>query len=436
MKNFQVIVLIIFALLGGLAVAFFSGAIKLPEKGSSATANLSGVVTMWGTIPRSQILPTLTTLSNYSGELNLRYVEKSPLTYERDLLDAFAFGGAPDLFLLPNNLINLYKDKVVAIPYQTFTERMIEDSYARGVSVFKTEAGLLGYPIFADPLVMFYNKDHFESKNIIMPPKTWNEFNAIVPILTEKNQVLEISRSAVALGESTNVRHFKKILSALNLQLGNQITVRNTTRATYEPVFSSRSSISANPAEETLRFYLEFSNPLRSAYSWNKSMPESLNAFVAGDLSIYFGPASEISLVQRMNPNLNFDIAELPQVDGSTTKITYADMYAVAISRTSQNFQGAFYLAGQLASGPFTSSLAASSGMAPVRRDLLANKSLTKYTEVFYPSALSARSWVDPSDVGTNAIFSAMIESVLSGLKDYGRAVGDANTELRVLLLK
>ena len=438
MKTFQIVLLIIFGIFGALAAAFFSGAIELPQKASqSPTGGATGTVTMWGTIPKSQLEESIAFLNKQigSGGLNLNYVQKSPLTYEKELLDSFAFGGTPDIFILPNSLIKMYSDKLLTIPYQGFSERMFADTYIQAADVFKTESGILGYPFLSDPLIMFYNKDHFDSEGILTPPALWKDFTTIVPALTEKNQLLEISRSGVAMGESKNIKNFKEILLAMNIQLGNNMVVRDYEKALYNSVFSSKSFISAKPAEETLKFFLEFSNPLKSVYSWNKSRPDSLTAFVGGELSVYFGFASEISLIQRMNPNLNFDIANIPQVEGAQNTLTYSNVYALAIPKNSRNLQGAFYVAGQLANGPLTGAFSLVSGLTPVRRDLLTpNSSLTKYTDVYYKSAIASRSWVDPGYEQTNKVFSDMIENVLSGLKDYGKSVSDTNTELKSLL--
>ena len=437
MKNFQIILLIVFGILAALAAAFFSGAISLPTKASdSPTGGAVGSVVMWGTVSKSQINTTIEALNKQSGGgLSLKYVEKDPQTYEKDLLDSFAFGGTPDIFLLPNTLINLYSDKIITLPYVMFSDRLFSDTYIQAAEVFKTELGILGYPIFSDPLVMFYNKDQFDAKGIVSPPKYWTEFSTLVPILTEKNEILEIQKSAVALGESTNVRNFKEILLALNIQLGNNMVVRNREKATYETIFSTKSLISKKPAEESLKFFLEFSNPLKNVYSWNKSRPDSLTAFIGGDLSIYFGFASEIYLIQKMNPNLNFDVANLPQVEGSGNTLTYSNTYSLAILKTTKNFQGASFITGQLANGFFAQPLALASGLSPVRRDLLVPKaSIDKYSDVYYKSAIQSRSWIDPGYKKTNEIFSKMIEDVLSGLKDYGKAVGETDKELKSLL--
>jgi len=434
MKNFQVITLIFFGLLAGIAVAIFSGAIPISKK-STTSFGATGRIVMWGTLPQSELKDTLAFFNTQIGDLTLTYIEKNPATYSKDLLESFAFNTAPDIFIMSQDLIDYYEDKVVIIPYQSFTERMFSDSYIQSASVFKSDFGILGFPLLSDPLVMFYNKNDFDSAGITSAPTSWSQFSTIVPLLTQKNQVLEIRKSAVALGEAQNVRNFKEILLAMNLQLGNNIVVRNYQKMLYEPVFNARSTISAKPAEETLRFFMEFSNPLRNVYSWNKSMPSSMLAFIAEDLSIYFGFASEANLIKKMNPNLNFDMALLPQVEGSNTPITFANVYALAITKTTKNFQGAYIVASQLANGPIASAVSYVTSMAPVRRDLLSPSfAVVPFSDIYYRAALQSRSWVDPDKNATNQVFSNMIENTISGLRSFDQAVGDTQTELKILL--
>ncbi len=438
MKNFQIILLVVFGIFAALAAAFFSGAIKLPTKASDTTFGVTGTVTMWGTIPKASLRDTIDFFNSQSnGELVLNYVYKDPKTYQKDLLDSFAFGGTPDIFMLSQDLIFIYQDKIITVPYIGFSERMFADSYIQAASVFKTEAGILGFPILSDPLIMYYNKDVFDSAGIVSPPTSWKDFFSLVPIFTKKTETLEIKKSGLAFGEAKNVRNFKEILLAMNFQLGNMVVARDTSKGDYLSVFGGKSYLSAKPAEETLKFYMEFSNPLKNVYSWNKSMPDSLNAFVAGDLAVYFGFASEISLIKKMNPNLNFDVALLPQVEGSSTNTTYANVYALAIPKTTKKFQAAYSVVGQFTNGAFALPVSLASGLSPVRRDLLSVKDpSTKYRDLYYRAALQSRSWVDPSSEETNKVFSKMIENVISGLEGYAGAVGDASKEIKTLLAK
>lgn len=427
MKTFQIILLVVFGLLAAGGVIYFT---KGDSSGGGQSKTADVRVVMWGTIPRGQVATAIEYFNTQKNGIVVSYVYKNPATYEREILDAFAFGGTPDIFLLPNHLINTYRDKIVTIPYQSYPERIFTDTYIRSADILKTDQGILGFPVFADPLVMFYNRDHLDSKSITRPPVYWKDLNEIVPILTDKSEILEIRRGGVALGEASNILNFKEILVALNLQLGNSITAWSPRFRRYDSVFSSGSTISSRPAEETLRFFMEFSNPLKTVYSWNKSMPQDRVAFAGGDLSIYFGFASEISTIQRMNPNLNFDIANIPQVEG-TNSVTYSRLYSLAIPRNTRVFNQAFSIISQFANGPFAYPLAVVSEMAPVRRDILASpRSLDRFRDLYFKSAIQSRSWVDPNPSFSDELFEQMIESVLSGLRTVPGAITATNQEM------
>ncbi len=63
----------------------------------------------------------------------------------------------------------------------------------------------------------------------------------------------------------------------------------------------------------TADFYTRFARPDNTLYSWNRSFSSDRDRFVSGDLALYFGYGSEGKELERLNPNLNFDIAEVPQ---------------------------------------------------------------------------------------------------------------------------
>jgi ABC-type glycerol-3-phosphate transport system substrate-binding protein len=436
MKGFQVGVLIFFGVFVFLGVLIFSGAIKVGGGNSDQVASVDNSITIWGIVPKKNLTAAIDFLNNKNSNVVIRYVEKDARTYESELLEAFAFGGLPDMFLVSQDLIFTYEDKIVNIPYTYFPEATFDETYIRAVDIFKTETGILGFPIFSDPLVMYYNQDILETAGYTSVPKYWSDMFEYVPALTKKNDALEISVSGVALGEFTNVRHAKEIFMALMLQLNNPAIVRDTVKDKYDAVLSKASTVSGQPAVQSLQFYSEFSDPLKSVYSWNKSRADSLDAFIAGDLAIYFGLASEFKNIAQKNPNLNFSVAGLPQVKELSNTITYADVYALAIPKTSPKAQVALGVSASLANGPDTNAIVGSSGFAPVRRDIVATPNLSKFTKVFYTSALNARSWIDPNTLKTNTIFMDMLENVSSGLDTPQNAVDRANNELRTLLLK
>jgi hypothetical protein len=110
----------------------------------------------------------------------------------------------------------------------------------------------------------------------------------------------------------------KEILATLFFQSGNNITERSPVTGEVSAVIDKDlekefEDASGTPTESVLDFYTSFANPSKSLYSWNRSLPNSENAFLNGDLAFYFGYASEIKRIQDKNPNLNFD------VDSNTT---------------------------------------------------------------------------------------------------------------------
>lgn len=439
MKGFQVGVLVFFGVFVLLGVLIFSGVIKLPSKNSPAQQVAGGQINIWGTIPGDGIYTSLSFLNSQGGVggLSLSYQEKDPRTYEQDILNAFAFGGVPDLFFISQELIHKYEDKLILIPFTYFPERTFNETYIRAADIFKRPQGFLGFPVFVDPLIMYYNQDLLESENFTFPPSYWKDFFDYIPRLTKKNEAAQVTISGVALGEFSNVKNAKEIFAAMNLQLGNEMIVYDYESNRPKSIIDRPSSVSYTPAIQSLNFFNEFSNPLNEVYSWNKSKPNSENAFIAGDLAIYFGLSSELRSIQQKNPNLNFDIAELPQVKELNNKITYADVYALAIPRNSPNAQTAIAVAANLANGANTYSLVAPSGFAPMRRDLIsANRNTGNYNPVIYDSALYSRSWLDINTEETYKIFERMVESVVSGLSDPREAVENANIEIRTLITK
>ena len=94
-----------------------------------------------------------------------------------------------------------------------------------------------------------------------------------------------------------------------------------------------------------LRFYTEFSNPSKTVYSWNRSLPSSRDMFARGGLAVYFGYGGEITGLREKNPHLNFDIAPVPQIRDRRTQKTFGRMTALAVAKNSSNVETAFAVA-------------------------------------------------------------------------------------------
>ena len=426
--NFQIVMVVVFMAAAVFGIMVFSGMIKIGN--DKKTSNVT--VTLWGTEKSQTISKDLNNFNKTNPNFTVVYVQKFQDTFDQDLLEALAAGKGPDMFFLSNDLAYKYSNKIYKIPYASYPLATFKNTFARAGEVFLTGNGILSFPRAIDPLVMYYNRSILDANNIVYPPTTWDEFESLVPVLTKKDDSSKITKSTVAMGQFSNVLHAKDIMSTLFMQLGNPIVSEKQGR------FSSALNQSTREKNlgDTLKFYTDFTNPLSSVYSWNKSLPNSRDAFSSEDLEFYFGFASELASLVSKNPNQNFLAAPMPQIKNSNVKSTYARVTGIAISSFSKNFSTAFTAASLLTSSDFASKYAKDTGKIPARRDLLAIKQTDAYLPIFYASALFGSSWLDPSAVDTDNIFRNMIDGVLSNNMTTDEAIKDSDNKLNLLLNK
>ncbi|MEK7071328.1 MAG: extracellular solute-binding protein [Patescibacteria group bacterium] len=425
--NFQIIILIVFVVAAVFGILVFSGAMPIGEKSETGA---SGTVVLWGTVQAQAIGGALEEFNLTNKDFSVQYVEKSSKTFDRDLLEALASGQGPDMFFLPDNLVFGYKNKIIPIPYESFPVASFKKNFIGAGEVFLTSKGILALPIAVDPLVMYYNRSILDANGIIYPPVYWDELANLVSVLTKKDENNKIIKSAVALGQFSNITHAKDIISTLFMQSGNPIVTEK------DGAFISALNTYAGKYKlgSILKFYTDFADPLQGVYSWNRSFPSSSNAFSSENLVFYFGYASELRSLINKNPNQDFLVAPIPQIRNETLKLTSAQVTGIAVSALSKNLNTAFYAANLMATRDFASKFATSLGVVPARRDLLARTPPDAYSSVFFTSALYGRSWLDPSPKDTDDIFRSTVEKVLSNALTPDEAVRDADAKLWLLL--
>lgn len=427
MSKFQIILtsVFVFAILAGVAMfATYRGGNK----------TVIGNVTIWGTIDDVVIDEMIFQLRSTDDSFkNVTYKKIKPESFDAEMIEALASNTAPDIFIIPQDSLLKYENKILAIPYDSFSVRDFKDKFIEEGELFLGNEGVLGVPLIIDPLVMYWNRDIFSQAGLVNPPKKWEEFFALAQNITKKDDNLNILKSAVSFGEFRNVTHAKEIISALILQAGSPITRRNG--AYIESALLESQTSARLPAESAVNFFTQFSNPVKPVYSWNRALPESKKSFISGDLAVYFGFASELSDIRMKNPNLNFDVAALPKIDDGIN-VTFGNMYAMSITKSANNPSGAFNVMQSLVSDESLSVMADLINLPPVSRSLLSTKPNNPYMEIFYNSAISSRGWLDPNRDETDIIFKNMIESIVSGREKTSNAVQSADSEISVLLGK
>jgi ABC-type glycerol-3-phosphate transport system substrate-binding protein len=428
-STFSIIVVVIFIALALFAVLVFAGLIPLGKQKQGAGS--LGTVTLWGTIKQDTMDPIIEKFNGYGKAYRVRYVAKFPETFDQELLEALASGTGPDLFFMPNDLVLGYINKIKTIPYESYPIASFTNTFASAGEVFLTSKGVLALPLSIDPLMMYYNRSILDSENIIYPPTTWDEMAELSAKITQRDEGRQLIRSTVPLGQYSNIRNAKDILATLFMQAGNNIIEENSS-GTYFATLNETKGL-----DRILAFYTDFSDPLKETYSWNKSLPNSQDAFSAEKVAFYFGFASELGPLINKNPNQNFLVAQVPQIKNSNFKLTHSRVTGVAVSAFSKKASVALMAASEMAIGEFSSDFAKALGIAPARRDLLAKPPVTDaFNPAFYSSALIAKSWLDPSPVDTNNVFRRVIDGILSNVLSPEDGISDANGKLQLLLLK
>ena len=437
MTNFQTILLGIF--IGGFvfAVLIFSGLINLDSKETSEIG-LSGNIVIWGVLPRSYFTEAMDLMSSKNEGLYLKYVEKKIDTYQTELVEAFAKGVGPDIYIISTDMIKENESFVYKIPYTSYPERNFKSSYVEGADIYLDGQGVFGFPILSDPLVLYYNNNILSNNSIVNPPKTWDELFDLNIKLTKKDGNGIISQSMIALGSYNNVNHAKDILATLLIQNGN-----NLIRKEIEDVNTVYSSVlrenplgySVLPIDATLDFYMIFSNMSSPYYSWNRALPNSLDMFTSGKLAFYIGRASELFKIQSQNPNLSFNVTELPQMKDTNFKRTYAEIYAMVVNKNSVNLSSSVGVAGSFALVDNSRTISTLSSLPPVLRNLLSERPKdNSYLETFFDSVIISRSWLDPNEKKTEVIFRDLIENISSNALGVSDAVNKANSQINLLI--
>ncbi len=432
---FQLILLGVFGLLGAGGVLFFA-----LGGGLGGTTEEVGPVLIWGTLDQAPFEQVISSMAEDDRRLaQVAYERHDARNFYNDLANAIASGRGPDLILISQEYLVQHADKVLPIPYEDLPRRTFEDSFIDEGSLFLTDQGVLGIPIAVDPLVMYWNKDMVAAAGYALAPQYWDELFTLAERITKRDDANNIQKSVIAFGEYQNVAHAKDILAALILQAGGEITYRDSQGRIVPSLASTNAEKTQQPAQSALRFYTEFANPSKSkTYSWNRSLPNSRDAFAAGDVALYIGFASELGLLRSQNPNLNLGVAPIPQIRGGGKTVTYAEMQAFAIPRGSLNVGGARLVAFVLAAASPSQLLASVRGTpSPNRQALIENAASTTASTadaVFRDAALISRGWYDPNPIRTEQVFRGMIEGVTSGALRLGDAILEGDKALLELV--
>ena len=408
-------------------VLLIFGFIKTP-KAKPATLEI------WGLDDEGNLQELLSDYKKENKHITINYEKKSFADYETELINAFAADKGPDIWLIHNTWLLKHKDKIKELPNELFS---LNDFRATFVEVVEKdlvdENKIYALPLYVDTLALFYNKDILNSAGIPLPPDTWEELIADLDKLVQRNQWGGIEQAGAALGTAENVDHSTDILALLMLQNGTKMVNEDKKSATFdESIYIEGKAY--QPGQDALRFYTDFSNPSKRAYTWNRQMSYSLDAFIEGKVAMMFNYSNQIPTIKDRAPYLNFGISSMPQIKGRNFDIDYANYWAFTVSKKTRVSQEAWKFILYLNQKENAKKYLETVNRPVARRDLVNWQKDDLELGVFAKQSLSAQTWHKVESRAIEIIFANAIESVVLGRANVTKAIQAAADQVTLLM--
>lgn len=429
MTPFKIVLFSVFGLFAFLGLFVFA-----TYSGSNSGAQGVGTVVIWGTLPQNQVTSALSTitLSNQAMK-SVSYVQVNESSLVSNLASAIATGNSPDLVLASQEDLHALQKFLFVIPPSQLSQSTFTNSFiSEGDLLSAGASGYYGVPLLLDPLALYSNNAILSSSGVAKPPATWDALTGLVPNVAQLTSSRQITQGLIALGTYSNVHNARGILSALFLQTGVPISGFSANGVLQADLGQSTAN-GVPPGQAVVRFYTQFADPTKISYTWNASLQDSQQTFLAGNLALYLGYISEAPYLRAANPNLSFSVSTLPQTTGSA-KVTYGLLYSLMIPRGAKNSNGALSAAIALAQPASQAVLAGTTGLAPASRTALTQVPNDPVAAVAYAEALYAKGWLSPQPVDTDSALSGMISNVISGQMTLDTALSVAARTLTALL--
>jgi len=405
--KFLPIILGVLALVGlvwFLITKFFGGAStsqtaspKTAQQASTPAPVKQTTVTYWGLWEPSPVMDqVLKDFSTANPGVVVNYVQQSPKDYRERLADALKKGTGPDVFRYHATWVPMLKSNLSTIPSSVMSADEYTKTFYPIVSKqLKTTDGFVGIPLMYDGLALYYNKQIFTTANL-PAPTSWAEIESAARALTVRSKDKKIDRAGIALGTTANVDNFSDVLGLLILQNGG------------DP-----SQPATKLVADSVKYYTNF---YRSLKVWDETLPNSTYAFATEKVAMMIAPSWRAFEVKAINPNIQFAIAPVPQLPG--TSIAWASYWVEGVSKTSKQQDVAWKLLKYMSSKDVLLKLHESAasktprlfGEIYPRVDMASTMASDPYVSAFLSDAPKATSWWMASRTFDNGINDKIIK--------------------------
>jgi len=388
----------------------------------------------WGTLDESKTFSSI--IKNYQKKhpyIKINYTLKDKTTYHNEILKAFSDNQAPDIFIINGSYLPYYENKISPLNLKKdkdlnlFNLNQIYPNIVKNTLI--KDDYLLGIPLYIDTLALYYNQDIFNYYNIALPPASWEEILNLISRLRRINAQGQITRAAIALGSSYNIHWNSDIISTLIMQYGSNIvdTDKKQTTFNHEIKYANQRIL---PGEEALKFYTQFTDPRSRYYTWNNNFSDSVIAFSKGESVMMIGYSQAKKIIEEYNPDLNYNIASLPQFTNSPYKINYGDTINLVVSQDSKHHEECWNFLKFFAQKNTAEFYYLQTKNPPARLDLIQNHLNDLDSGIFIRQILLSQNWYQYNFQEINQIFNEMVEDVTHRGKSPRQAIITASDRI------
>lgn len=300
---------------------------------------------------------------NPNVKLDFTFIEaKDAKDYEAKVVNAIADGTGPDIWLVRNDWVPKHVDKSFPAFAAKKTDNPINlikgSIFDKVVDANVVDGKLYGLPLSGDTLAVIYNVDYYakyfneasadQQTAIGNPAKSWEQLKTQVAGISRSNGAT-VSRSALALGTAENSFAPADVLGALLTQNSSTILTADQQNVALNLAIYA-GGVPTFPTAEALAIYTSFATPGQANYSWNATMGDPVDAFVAGRTGAIIGYYSTLQEIIKKKAGFTMKIGPLPQRSTDVAeRIDYGITWSHLVNKNSPNTGMAWsYLSGLL----------------------------------------------------------------------------------------